>query len=125
MSETARCTGHCCKSFWLPVSPMELQHELKKFQLTGRSRWSDIEKIAPMVILQRTSRQCGHNSPKSNKVEYYYTCKHFDAASGNCMNYEDRPAMCRDYPYGRQCSYKACTRREECQVDKQPIEEVA
>lgn len=30
-----------------------------------------------------------------------YTCRHFDAVAGLCTVYEQRPAMCRDYPsYG-------------------------
>lgn len=49
-----------------------------------------------------------------------YTCKHFDMTTRNCTNYENRPTMCRDYPYDRKCDHKGCTY---CDERKQIIEE--
>jgi Fe-S-cluster containining protein len=44
---------------------------------------------------------------------HYYSCKHHDEASGNCLNYADRPNMCSSFPfYGnprKRCEYKECT----------------
>lgn len=48
---------------------------------------------------------------------HYYTCRHFDEASGRCSAYESRPAMCRQYPYGKGCSYVGCTMRGNCGVE--------
>lgn len=39
---------------------------------------------------------------------HYYTCKHHDSATGNCRDYQNRPRMCSDFPYGRACPYDDC-----------------
>jgi Fe-S-cluster containining protein len=31
---------------------------------------------------------------------YYYRCNLHDARTGKCTIYDDRPAMCRNYPQG-------------------------
>lgn len=36
-----------------------------------------------------------------------YSCVHLDG-DGDCGIYDRRPAMCRDYPYGRRCEYSGC-----------------
>lgn len=96
----SRCTGHCCKSFWLPTSPIELAHQAKRAKLRkSKFDQDDCLKIADMVIYQRPHEKGGHR----------YTCKHFDAISGNCTNYENRPKMCSEYPYGSKCKFKLCT----------------
>lgn len=96
----SRCTGHCCESFWLPLSPMELKHQRKR-ALLGKCRWNkeDLMKISEMVIFQRPHETSG----------YRYTCKYWDPNTGNCNNYQNRPTMCKDYPYGNPCKIKGCT----------------
>lgn len=37
-----------------------------------------------------------------------YSCRHVDAA-GQCTVYEERPDMCREYPYNRPCTFVGCT----------------
>jgi Fe-S-cluster containining protein len=34
-----------------------------------------------------------------------FTCRHWDEETGLCGAYDQRPAMCRDFPYGRPCVY--------------------
>jgi len=37
-----------------------------------------------------------------------FTCRHLQP-NGDCGNYEDRPGMCREYPYyGHACEYADC-----------------
>lgn len=98
----SRCTGHCCKSFWLPLSPMEFSFQSKKLGLGKPIKWisEEFRKISEMVIFQR---------PNDNGSGYRYTCKYFDTKTNNCINYKNRPDMCRDYPYGGTCKYKGCT----------------
>lgn len=48
------------------------------------------------------------SKPKPN-IERF-TCRHF--ADGNCQIYENRPAMCRKYPYNRICEYADCTMKD-------------
>ena len=52
--------------------------------------------------------------PKENGKGHWYTCKHYDKVSGNCTDYENRPKMCSDYPYGGKCKYKGCTMKPNC-----------
>jgi Fe-S-cluster containining protein len=35
----------------------------------------------------------------------YYTCRAWDEDTRLCTIYEDRPNMCRGYPYGNACSH--------------------
>lgn len=100
----SRCTGHCCKNFWLPLSPMEVAFQ-GKLADHGKSRWNleDMKKIRDMVVYLRPDKEKGHR----------YTCKHFDASTGNCTNYTNRPTMCANFPYGKPCPYKKCTMTEE------------
>lgn len=104
--ETARCSGHCCKRFYLPLSPEELK------QSALEQRHIDIETIADMVIFLEKSkmRVDGTEGPEEG---HYYTCRHFDEATGNCGIYERRPRMCSEYPYGSACKYTECTMRLE------------
>lgn len=37
--------------------------------------------------------------------EQHYTCRHWDEDTRLCTIYEDRPNMCRDFPYGNVCTH--------------------
>jgi Fe-S-cluster containining protein len=41
-------------------------------------------------------------------MTYKYTCKHFNVEQAICMNYEDRPNMCKIFPNIDGCAYKQC-----------------
>lgn len=107
----SRCTGACCREFFLP--PLD--------QLAAEALWfavlGDIadaaERIA-IVAMVVPVRLCRPGNPMpSGRIneegeEMVYTCRHFDGA--NCTIYERRPHMCRNFPYGRPCPYgDACT----------------
>lgn len=32
-------------------------------------------------------------------ILHFFTCRHFDTEHRRCMNYENRPPICRDYPW--------------------------
>ncbi len=34
-----------------------------------------------------------------------YTCRHWDEETRLCTVYEDRPQMCREYPYAGRCQH--------------------
>ncbi len=83
-----RCSGHCCRSFVLPMPLEELKARTDKV-------W-DGEMIADMVIhLEDTF------PPR-------YTCRHL-AENGDCSVYDRRPRMCSEYPYGGRCMFPGCT----------------
>lgn len=81
-----RCTGHCCVNFHI-----DPRQELAILADRGNE---DALKVWNMVI------PLGHDN---------YNCIHHDAATGNCLNYENRPDMCSQFPYGRQCPRQGCT----------------
>lgn len=39
---------------------------------------------------------------------FYFRCRHFDPDTRRCTDYDNRPAMCRDYPwYGGAVNFSA------------------
>lgn len=115
---TQRCTGHCCRRFYLRVTPEEIRAdaELARAGKTTRFSAEEIVKIDEMIIPLEDAKDAkedidGGPPPTDG---HYYTCKHHDPVTGNCMNYENRPKLCRDYPfygsgYRNRCRYKDCT----------------
>lgn len=130
-----RCTGHCCRRFYLPFSPTELQRaaeytktyydengvdgkkhkegwEAGWFDDTGKVQrrfFIDVEQIADMAIfIEKTTLDA--NLEKHHIEGHWYTCKNFDTETSNCKIYETRPDMCRMYPSSGVCDYKACTK---------------
>lgn len=91
------CGGKCCQSFPLNFSPEDVG---KKYVHAMARRaagvpLSDFERdviyIAEMVI----------RIDEDDEASPRYGCRHFDEKAGRCSAYEQRPAMCRDYPnYG-------------------------
>lgn len=108
-----RCTGHCCKAFILPYGPEDLSIRITA-GLDGShpmGRVEDGEQIRDMVIFLGTTDQGwpGANPALDGSLHHYYTCKHHDAESGDCKIYDQRPGMCRRYPYGEPCKIPGCT----------------
>lgn len=78
--------------------------------------------LVPLGMNDRAPHGCGvfaehHLRP----MTYWYTCVHFDRVGRRCMNYEGRPRMCRQYPYGHSCLYKGCTQRGGVGTDDAPL----
>lgn len=105
----SRCTGHCCTCFTFPWSPEVL--ELVDQAEQGRARGEDWPEGVPQ--LQDGATIAAMVVPIGPGIEgtglFEYTCKHYDADSGNCTAYDSRPQMCREYPYGRPCPWADCT----------------
>ena len=92
-----RCTGRCCRDFIIRRSPKELRRDADE----ATPRWkAEYTKIADMVVHLRATGRFGD--------EHHYTCKHFDSETNNCTDYENRPEMCRNYPYGDPCGFEEC-----------------
>jgi len=100
----SRCTGHCCRRFTVSAPLEEIQRRRNADVCPPGETWiQDGDKLAEMLIpLETTTREDGSTA-------YWFTCKHHDATSGDCTDYENRPRMCREYPYGRDCLYDECT----------------
>lgn len=93
-----RCTGHCCRNFPLPYAPHDLRARAPTIV--------DGEFIADMVI---------PIGPHDREGFYTYACRHHDDVTGDCRAYDQRPDMCRRYPYGNLCEYAECTLPAESQ----------
>ena len=54
---------------------------------------------------------CPLTNHKLDHVQRSYTCRHFDGS--NCLVYEERPQMCRNYPADfNGCGVDGCTYRK-------------
>ena len=125
IQETARCTGHCCRSFYLPFSPVEIkQHYYATlYREAGNSLEPDegqylvdFETIGDMVIplgYHERNPLFGDEAEVDGPdgAAWFYTCRHY--RDGDCSIYDKRPAMCEDYPYELECDYRDCTRTVE------------
>lgn len=122
VSHEGRCTGHCCRSFNISIS-QETLDKMRAARSEGRSvsvdfksqYQGDLDKVADMLI------PLGNFvvTPGGDRFRWsddgdsqWYTCKHHNRETGDCMNYENRPQLCREHPYGRRCNYVDCTRIE-------------
>lgn len=89
-----RCSGHCCRNFpigWM--TPEELADKDRMARVVDGLFISDM--IIPLG--------------KDEKGQHRYTCRHHNTETGDCMAYDNRPEMCRDYPYGQPCEHAECT----------------
>lgn len=102
-----RCTGHCCRHFFIPYSYEELQEMLDPTKTI--SRCEDCEIIARMVIPVEPPMDLVEDlGILPNAKQHCYTCRHL-LPNNDCLIYAARPKMCRDYPYGTKCKYPGCT----------------
>jgi Fe-S-cluster containining protein len=107
------CSGACCAAF--PLSP---SNNAGFPPMTARARlWIDqgivdgldiLAMVLPVDheqardrIVAVTGDEGGHVNPERE----YFRCVHWDETTRLCTNYEDRPEMCRAFPYGKQCEY--------------------
>ncbi len=106
------CNGLCCKKFYLPISPTELQEEARKATLDPlykRYNPREVKQIAAMVIpLGFSKKDVNGKTWGDGEGGWYYTCMYHDDVSGRCLIYDHRPNMCSEYPYGKACRYNKC-----------------
>jgi Fe-S-cluster containining protein len=107
------CTGACCAVFIYPdpadierfarmedgafiadmLIPLDLVSAAERMEKFGFSYWAD----------QSLFDWDGRNL--SGDGRRLMTCKHWDQESGLCGVYDNRPMMCREYPYYA-CDYR-------------------
>jgi len=111
---SGRCSGHCCRRFAFPLSPSEVERVAADpdgvITLdTGESHPPifDAAYMADMLIDPQLRETTPDGRPLA-EPEWYYTCRHL-VDGRDCGAYEQRPRMCREYPYGRPCMYSGCT----------------
>lgn len=131
-----RCTGHCCRSVSISMSPEELKamYELPK---GDSKREKDIDRLYEMLIylgdfpsnplLKLWTETWGEKAlrlgttdtwrAKAHGPQHFYGCRHIQL-NGDCGIYDDRPTMCRRYPNGSLCDFEDCTMSVKDQVDQ-------
>lgn len=88
------CVGDCCVAFTLPKEPTDP---------------IVIDMVIPITQMEAIARHQRMGNRKvidksqSLDTSKWYKCRHWDEETRLCGIYEDRPKMCRDYPYDKGC----------------------
>lgn len=108
------CTGACCAVFYIPRTLVELERGVGD----DGSLLDEAELIAPMLVpltleeANARGERLGNAAAPFEKREdgHLFTCRHWDEETRLCGIYDERPDMCRGYPYGDACQYgDGCT----------------
>jgi len=115
-----RCTGDCCRNFWLPFTPEEIRAAYV-FWRDGGASWTDagglirtdtpgdIDIIDPMVRpVAAPDVSLWRDGTGPGVHGNFYRCVHLQE-NGDCGIYEIRPVMCCDFPYNKPCVYRNCS----------------
>ena len=107
------CDGRCCAVFplsWDVAGPdgIAAWYDPDGDPLVERQFISEM--LVPLSQHEATARwlELGLGEMPSELIhspQPLYTCSHWDTATWLCQTYDSRPALCRDYPYGRSCSF--------------------
>lgn len=103
----SQCIGACCAAFTLGGG-MDSYERLRSGTVQeshepGMVRLKDI--LVPLTAEEAASRIAAAGSLIVLNDEAKFTCNRWDAETKRCTVYEQRPHMCRGYPYGRKCEH--------------------
>lgn len=94
------CSGACCAAF--PISsPLD---EIGPNTEDGLTLLDMLEPISYEEACARWDRYANGDRPDTPAARYY-RCNRWDPETRLCTRYDERPSMCRDYPYGRACEH--------------------
>ena len=104
----SKCAGSCCAVFYISKTAEEMKADADTIM--------DGAYIADMLIplsgeeTRDRVRRFGVGGSESNLAEdeyegHRFTCRHWDEDTRLCTDYENRPEMCRDYPYHHECRH--------------------
>ena len=115
------CDGRCCAVFplsWEVAGPDGIAswYDPDGDPLHGRMFVADM--LIPLNLHEATERWRSLRLGAIPRwIEYspqpLYTCRHWDTETRLCGAYDQRPALCRDYPYGVECQHEGCTYRKD------------
>lgn len=98
------CTGACCAAFYMKYTIRDFKRKADSIE--------DGAYIADMVIpltveqaRERAEKFGGTLRVLVRDKGHHYTCRHWDEKTRLCTAYEERPRMCREFPYDE----KGCT----------------
>lgn len=105
------CDGRCCAVFPYPNTPAELREREDRdsqfiadmlVPLTADEAYERMVKFGsfPIEFSNGWTPALVATAPNTSPL---YTCRHWDEQTGMCGAYDERPQMCRDYPYASGC----------------------
>jgi Fe-S-cluster containining protein len=100
------CPGYCCAAFYWPRT-ISYMREHGESMYDGAQIRDMLIPLTPKQARERYEKFSGQStdSYKWKHRGHFFTCKNWDEDTRLCRIYEDRPAMCRDYPYGQECQH--------------------
>jgi Fe-S-cluster containining protein len=96
------CPGYCCEAFYLPFTPDEMTPPRMSHIIEGQYIRQMVLPLTADAAAMRRGYDC---LEPPEEVGHTYSCRYFDERTRLCVQYESRPAMCRDYPYGKPCDH--------------------
>lgn len=107
MTDCNNCGG-CCDPVMLPYSRIQAETAGPDMDPLNR-RWV-LEDLTPISRREGMARspyvKDGLTILGDQRTgeahwfwSFFYDCKHYDAENKRCTNYENRPPICRDYPW--------------------------
>ena len=120
MATERTCDGRCCACFplsWEVAGPDGIAswHDPDGDPLTERQFIADM--LVPLNLPEAISRWTELDlGPIPQWIEHspqnLYTCRHWDTDTRLCTRYDERPWLCRAYPYQSNCQHEGCTYRQ-------------
>ena len=113
------CDGRCCAAFplsWEVAGPDGIAswYDPDGDPLVERHFIADmlVPLNLPEAITRWTELELGP-IPKwiEHSPQNLYTCRHWDTDTRLCTQYDNRPWLCRAYPYTQDCQHEGCTYR--------------
>ncbi len=113
-----RCIGDCCRAFVLSGTYGELLRSYDAWRARqptsirhGGGQMGIINDVWILALMIRPLGEFRVNpvtGAKYAKPVAFYSCSHLNA-NGDCGIYDRRPAMCRNFPYGKECENPKCS----------------
>lgn len=104
--EGVTCPGYCCAAFYWPRTVTYMRKHAGQMY-DGEQIRDMLIPLTPKEARERYEKFSGKttNAYVWKNRGHHFTCKNWDEETRLCKVYEDRPAMCRDYPYGQECQH--------------------
>ncbi len=87
MTDCSRC-GDCCDPVWYPLSPADIRQGA--VTAAGTTHAADLEFAAA---------HWAHTGAVDDDGRYAYACDRFDQHARLCTAHDERPPICRGYPW--------------------------
>ena len=100
------CKARCCEAFHINLHTLQvLAKEPEKVKdgpyIKDMLIWLSYDEATKR---HRTWKGFEHWVPEEG--EFYFTCKHWDPETRLCMDYENRPEMCKNTGVIKPCSFR-------------------